>query len=130
MVKTKQRITLEEIMLNAPREVEVEGYNSTVLVRDPTKRDRIDARNEAMKSSLWEDLTEEQRTLDILDRVVFRTIVEPEITEETYLNAREGIIRDIIDSVLVDYTKRLRAISDKRQRTLKDFLELMKVKNP
>jgi len=129
MTKKKERITLEQIMLNAPREIEVEGYG-TILVRDPTKQDRIDARKEASSNPIWEQLTDEEKNLETLDRLMFRIIVEPKIAPEDYLGARETAIRDILDSVILDYTKRLRELSDKRKRTLKSFLDLMKVSSP
>jgi len=128
MTKKKERITLEQIMLNAPREIEVEGYG-TILVKDPTKQDRIDARKEASSNPIWDQLTAEEKNLETLDRLMFRIIVEPKLNSNNYLQARETVIRDILDSVILDYTKRLRSLSDKRKRTLKDFLELMKVSN-
>jgi len=125
----KERIKLTEIMFNEPREIEVEGYG-TILVRDPTRKDRIDARKEASNHPLWDTLTEEEKNLETLDRLMYRIIVEPKLTEEQYYGARETVIRDIIDSVIVDYTKRLKDLTDKRKKTLKYFLGLMKVNVP
>jgi len=129
MSNKKKRITLEQIILNKPREIEVEGYG-TILVRDPTKKDRIEAREEASKHPLWDTLKEEEQNIEVLDRLMYRIIVEPKLTEKEYFEAKETAIRDIIDSVILDYTKRLKDLSDKRKRTLKYFLDLMKVDIP
>ena len=112
-------------MLNEPRVIEIEGYG-TVKVRDPTKGDRIQAKQEAMESPVWDSLSLEEQELDVLYRTMIMCVVEPKITKEMYLEGKESAIRDIIDSVLLDYSQRLREISDKRKRTMKGFLEAMK----
>ena len=129
MVSKKKRITIEQLLFNEPREIEVEGYG-TVLVRDPTKNDRIEAKKEAKEYPLWDQLSPEEQNLLVLDRTILRIIVEPELPKNIYFEARESAIRDVIDSVILDYTKRLRTLADKRKRTIKDFLELMKVSSP
>ena len=126
--KNKTKITLEQIMLNQPREVEVEGYG-VVMVRDPTKEDRIVARQEAMESPVWDSLSTDVQDMQVMHRVMVKIVVEPEITNATFLAGKETVIRDIIDSVLLDYTKRLRSITDKRSKTIKGFLDLMQAKN-
>ena len=115
-------------MLNQPREVEVEGYG-VVMVRDPTKEDRIVARQEAMESPVWDSLSTDVQDMQVMHRVMVKIVVEPEITNATFLAGKETVIRDIIDSVLLDYTKRLRSITDKRSKTIKGFLDLMQAKN-
>lgn len=128
MSKKKDRISIEQILFNEPREIEVEGYG-TILVRDPTKGDRIEAKKEAQEHPLWDQLPNEEKELLVLDRLILRIIVDPVIPKNVYFDGRESAIRDVIDSVILDYTKRLRELADKRKKTITDFLELMKARN-
>jgi len=121
----KTRITLDQIMNNEPYEIEVPPYG-TILVRDPTRKDKLEARKEAMKSPYWESMDKATQDDDIAYRVAIKCVIEPEITVEQYLNAPEPKIITILDSVLLEYGKRLKSIIEKRSKIVKDFLSLMK----
>ena len=114
-------IKIEEIISNQPRTLEVKGLGK-IKVRDPTKRDRMEATNEAIKMSNWEQLTELEKSVEIQNRVSLKMIIEPKITEEQYLNSSDIKINKVIESISLDYTKRIVEINKDRKRIIQDFL--------
>jgi hypothetical protein len=125
----KKYIRLEDILLNEPRDLEIPGIG-VVKIRDPTVGDRIEAKRAAMEHPLWDKMTEEERGSEIQRQLALRMLVEPKITKEQYLQANDPLLFTILDTVIIDYVMRLKALSDKRQKILKDFLEVMKEGGP
>ena len=119
--KDKERITIEEIMSNVSREIVISRIG-TVLIRDPTKRDRIESRLEASKMETWNQLDELEKSIEIQNRVALKMIVEPKITEEDYLNAPDSTISKIIEVVSLEYSKRVAELGKERKKQLVNFL--------
>jgi len=121
MSKDKKLIKIEEIMSNLPREIPIKGIG-TVLIRDPTKRDRIEARLESSKMDTWDQLDNLEKSIEIQNRVALKMIVEPKITEEEYLNAPDSTISRIIEIVTLEYSKRVAELGEERKKQLANFL--------
>ena len=122
--KLKRRITLEDILFNEPYEVEIPGYG-TVLVRDPTEMDKIEARKAAMKHPLWEQMTEAERDAEFQKQLARVRLVEPKVSLEDYYNANPKLLA-ILDVLAMQYFKRMKELTSKYQNAIKDFLEVMK----
>lgn len=121
-------LSLNEIMSNDPRELEVTGFG-TVKVRDPTVDDKIKAREEAKKDSRWAELNEAEKNALILDLLSLKLIVDPKISVENYYTANSVKLSNIISSVIMDYTVRHKKMQDKRQKEIDIFLEAVKESN-
>ena len=126
--KSKYRVKLEDVLFNEPWEVEVPGVG-TVLVRDPTERDRIEARKAARKHPLWDELNEVQKSAEIQKHLARIMLVEPKISEEDYFNANSKILDAILDTVSMVYMKKINELTKKRQELIRDFLEVLKEGN-
>jgi len=122
---TKKYITLEEILYNEARDLEIPGVG-VVKVKDPTVLDRIEAKKAAMKHPLWDKMSEDEQGSEIQRQLALRMLVEPKITQEQYLQANDPLMFTILDTVIIDYVMRLKALTDKRKKILQDFLDLMK----
>jgi len=117
----KRLITIEEIMTNQPWEIYIKNIGK-VLARDPTKGNRIEARLEASKMKIWDQLSDIDKTLEIQNRVALKMLVEPKIGEEQYLNAPDSKITRIIDAVSLEYSKRIAKLGEERKKQLASFL--------
>ena len=126
--KSKYRIKLEDVLFNEPWEVEVPGVG-TVLVRDPTERDRIEARKAARKHPLWNELSEVEKSAEIQRHLARLMLVEPKVSEEDYFKANSKIMDAILDTVSMEYMKKVSELTRKRQELIKDFLRLLKERN-
>jgi len=122
-------ITLDRLLNNTPIEVHVPGVGK-VRYRMPTKEDRLEAKKLARTHPFWDELSELEKLDEDTAALVLQILVEPKITYEDYLKAREDYMEAIIQVVAIDLTKRLEAIRDKRSKILSDFLEQMKAKIP
>ena len=126
--KSKYRIKLEDVLFNEPWEVEVPGVG-TVLVRDPTERDRIEARKIARKHPLWDELSEVQKSAEVQRHLARIMLVDPKISEEDYFKANSKIMDAILDTVSMVYVKKVNELTRKRQELIRDFLEVLKEGN-
>ena len=122
---TNKILTLNEILDNSPRELDVKGIG-IIKVRDPTTKDRIDAKEEAKKDSRWEELSIPEQDALVLDFMALRMIVEPKITIEDYYKANSVTLMNIVNAVIIDYTNRYTILQDKRKKEINDFLDRMK----
>jgi len=115
------RITLEELIKNEPRELEVPDVG-TVLVRDPTEEDRIEARKLAKKHPLWEELDPTQKDNLELSLLVLRIVVDPKIPPDQMYKCSSVKLGAIIDVVAAEITGRTRRLADKRRPMVDAFL--------
>jgi len=126
---TNKILSLEEILDNSPRELEIPGIG-TIKVRDPTTKDRIDSREEAKKDPRWKELSEAEKNALVLDFMAMKIITEPEITVDDYYKANSIKLMNILNAVIIDYTSRYTELQDKRKKEIDSFLERMKASNP
>ena len=126
--KSKYRIKLEDVLFNEPWEVEVPGVG-TVLVRDPTERDRIEARKAARKHPLWDELNDVEKSAEIQKHLARIMLVDPKISEEDYFRANSNVMNAILDTVSMVYVKKVNELTKKRQELIRDFLEALKEGN-
>ena len=118
---SENKITLKQILENPPVEIEVPGVGK-FLVREPTRKDRIEAREEARKLPYWKDLTDIEQFEEINVRIVVRTIVEPKMTLEDLQNMPLSKQTAIVDTVSAFHNKRILDLYEKRRKLLEDFL--------
>ena len=126
---TTKLLSLEEILDNSPRELEVHGIG-TIMVRDPTTRDRIDARNTAKKDPRWSEMKDDEKNALVLDFMAMSIIVEPKITSNDYYTANSIRLMNILNAVVIDYTNRYTELQDKRKAEIDAFLKRLKESNP
>jgi len=122
-------ISLKEILDNPPYELEVKGIGF-VKIRDPTKEDRLEAREEAKKMPGWDQLSPEEQAAEIKKRVALKMLIEPKITIKDYMKAPESKIENIIDAIIIHYTLKFNKLIQERKEEIQRFLELLKVKSP
>ena len=118
---TKKRITLKQLLENEPVELEVKGYG-TILVREPTLKDRIEAREEAMKLPEWEKMNPIERETEIIMRTIVKAIVEPKIEDFTQIPLKKWIA--IYEAILTWLGR-----PEERARMVNDFLPQKKEEN-
>jgi len=122
-------ITLDLLIENTPIEVDVPGIG-IVKYKMPTRGDRLEAEKRARKHPYWKEMEEIEKTDERVTQLVLQILVEPRITPEQYMNAREDYMEAIIQAVSVDLVKRLEELRRKRSKLINDFLELMKERVP
>lgn len=127
--KKESKLTLKELLDNAPRELPIESLEIVVKVRDPTTEDKINARIEAKKHPLWNDMNDLEKATEISTRLALKMIVEPEITYDDYKKCPSPKIDTIIEAVLLDWNKRVTMFTDKTRRELRSFLEQQREKS-
>jgi len=123
---TKDKIlTLKEILSNEPRVLVIPGIGK-VKIRDPTVKDRIDAEVLASKHPRWKEMDKEERTALVTKMVTLKMLIEPKITYEDYLKSNDSTLLAILDTIAMDYALRIRKLSEKRSKMIKDFLSVMR----
>jgi len=122
-------ISLNDILDNPSRVLEVKGIGN-IMVRDPTTKDRLEARDQAKKDPRWESMSQEERLGLIQDLIAIKMMVEPKVTIDDYYNANSVKLMNIIDAIVIDYTKRFQSLTKKREKEIRDFLELLREGNP
>jgi len=125
----KEIVSLKELLDNPTYELEVKGVGF-VKVRDPTKGDRIEAKEDAKKLPDWDKLSPMEQAIEIQRRVALKMLVEPKLSEEDYFKAPESKIENIIDAIIIYYTTKFRELTDKRKEEIQHFLDLLKEKTP
>ena len=128
MSKESKILTLSEILNNTPRELNIAGIG-TITVKDPTTQDRIDSREDAKKDARWNELQEAEKSALVLDFMAIKMIVEPKITIEDYYKANSVTLINILNAVIMDYTKRFSELQDKRKKEINAFLDQVKESN-
>jgi len=127
---TKDKIvTINDIIDRPVHTIDVPGFGKVKYV-DPTMGDRLDAVKEAKEDPRWEHLDEAQRLSLVSDFVVLKMLVEPKITKEQYYKSSVITLGNIMDAVWTDYNIRYLKLREKRQKQIKDFLELTKESFP
>ena len=114
-------IKLEQIISNEPRTLTVKGIGK-IKVKDPSKKDRMEATKEANAMIGWDQLTELEKSVEVQNRITLKMIVEPKISEDDYLNSPDTKISKIIDAVSLDYSKRISDLNEERKSGIIDFL--------
>ena len=125
----KETITLKQLLENTPVEIEVPGVG-TFKVREPTRKDRIDAMTEARQSSYWDKLSEAEQWTEIQERLVIKTIVEPKLTWEQYEQLPMSVQTAIVDVISAYHNRKILDLYKKRRKLIEDFLGLAKEENP
>jgi len=105
----KKMVTIEEILYNEPREIEIPGWG-IVKVRDPKVKDRREAYRKASEHPAWDRMSMLERASEIARWLALLTIVEPKIDEETYLEANELKIIRLLDKVAEECGKRIKEL--------------------
>jgi len=116
-------ITLQELLSNEPRDLPIESLDITVKVRDPTTRDKIEVRQEAMKSPLWKDMSDIEQATEISNRLALKMLVEPKITYKEYLDCPSPKIDAILEAVTWDWSQRVTKLTEKTRKSMRDFLQ-------
>ena len=114
-------IKLEQIISNEPRTLIVKGIGK-IKIKDPSKKDRMEATKEANAMIGWDQLTELEKSVEVQNRITLKMIVEPKITEDDYLNSPDTKMSKIIDAVSLDYSKRISDLNEERKSGIIDFL--------
>jgi hypothetical protein len=122
----ENKISLKELLDNEPRELYIEDLDLTIKVRDPTTEDKITARTEAKKLPLWNEMSDLEKATEISTRLALKMIVEPKITYEEYKKCPSPKIDTIIETVLLEWNKRVTMYTDKTRKAMRDFLEQRK----
>ena len=118
----KRRITLKQLLENEPVEIEVPGFG-TILVREPTMKDRIEARAEAMKLPGWEKMDPLERETEIVMRTIARAIVEPKIDSFKDIPMKKWLA---IYSAILDWMGK----AEETDRQVEDFLPQKREESP
>ena len=118
----KKRITLKQLLENEPEEIEVEGFG-TILVREPTMQDRVEARAEAMKLPGWDKMDPLERETEIVMRTIARAIVEPKIENFKDIPMKKWIA---IYSAILDWMGK----PEETSRKVEDFLPQKREESP
>ena len=128
------KITLKQLLENEPVEIEVPGVGK-VLVREPTRKDRIEAREEVSKLPYYDKLSDSDRLVEIQERLVVKTIVKIKYEDseewvdfswEQYEKMPLSMSQSIYDVVSAFHVSRMLALYKKREKTMQDFLQQMK----
>ena len=122
MKQVKRRITLKQLLENEPVEIEVPGFG-TILVREPTMKDRIEARAEAMKLPGWEKMDPLERETEIVMRTIVRAIVEPKIDSFKDIPMKKWLA---IYSAILDWMGK----AEETDRQVEDFLPQKREESP
>jgi len=121
----KKILSINEILDNPVRELDVPGIGK-VIIRDPTVEDRIEANKEASKHPNWKDMNEVDQRIEVQKYVSLRMLVEPNISIEDYKKANDLTILTILDTIAMDYGRKLKKLTDKRKGVIDSFLQEMK----
>lgn len=128
MSKEKKVLSIEDILSNPIRELNIPGLG-IVKIKDPTIEDRLEATKEAQKNPNWKNMDERERGAEIIKLTALRMLVEPKITFEQYKEANDLTMLTILDTIAMDYGKRLKELTDKRKRVVDSFLQEMKMES-
>jgi len=120
---SKSSITLKQLLENDPWEVKIESLKVVVKVKDPTVQDKIDVRTEAMKNPLWDKMSDIEKATEISSRLALRMLVDPKIEYEEYLKCASPKIDAIIEAINWEWNKRVRKLTSKTRKAIKDFLD-------
>lgn len=121
----KKTLTLNEILENPIEELEIPGIGF-VKARCPTTKDKLDAKNELKALGELDDTT---KMIELGRLQALKMLVEPKITLEDYLKCNDALIFNILDTIDIWYTLKLKSYTDKRKAMIKDFLEQVKELN-
>lgn len=119
------RLTLDKLLFNNPEEIDIPGVGR-VLVREPTRGEKIMARVDATKLPYYDKLTELEQTEEQTMRLIPSCFVEPKMTYDEFLNMPQSVQMAVYDMVTMWLATRTARLSDKRKQYLKDFLQQMK----
>ena len=125
MTKGKKDITLtlEDILDNGVTKLSIKGLKKSVVVRDPSIRERLQARKEASELPGWDSMDRLERSAEINKLVAVKMLVDPEVSLEDYLNSSDILMFVIIDEVSLYYVTKLNKLTAKRSRDIEAFLE-------
>ena len=118
----KKRITLKQLLENEPVEIEVKGFG-TILVREPTMQDRIEARAEAMKLPGWDKMDPLERETEVTMRTIAKAIVEPKIERFTDIPMKKWLR---IYAAILDWMGK----AEETDRQVEDFLPQKREESP
>ena len=121
----KKMVDPETVYLREPWEVEVPGVG-TVLARDPSEGDKIEARKAARKHPLWDELTDAERAAEYQKHLARIMLVDPKFSEEDYYKANSVKLEAILDCVSMEYHRRVHELTKLRESKIRDFLGRLK----
>lgn len=126
MTKKKEiasELKIEDVLFNDATEILIEGINKTVKIKNPLIKQKLEARKEATTLPAWDVMTDIEKREEIAKLVALKMIVEPEITLDDYLNSNDITIMTILDGVSRYYIEKIRKLTSKKNKEVKDFLE-------
>jgi len=121
------RITVskDEIIFNDPIDLTL-ADGRVVKIRYPTLKDRREVLQEIDNDPVLKNLPDNEKTMEIQNRLALRMLVEPKITLEEYLSAPDYKIIDLLDMIWMEYTKRVYSIMKRKRQLFSHFLEQLK----
>jgi len=128
----KKVLSLDELLYRPVKELKINfrGEVRTIKVRDPTEGEVREAMEAAKKHPLWESMKEEERLAEIVTQIALRMLVEPRITTENIHEISDIELREILDTVIVYRTMRLKSLTGKKADVeIQRFLEQEKDKS-
>ena len=127
MTKNKDfTLTLDDILDNGVTKLTIESLGKEVVVKDPTIRERLEARKEASTLPGWDTMDRLERSAEVNKLVAIKMLVEPKLSLEDYLNSSDIIMFVVVDEVSLYYVNKLTKMTEKRNKEVNDFLEQTK----
>jgi len=123
--KEKSILTLSDIIDNPVKTLKIKGVG-IVKIRDPTVKDRLEAKEFLLSLQGYKDMTDMEKGLEEQKLIALKMLVEPKISFEDYKECNEIKILAILDSVAMEYGKKMKILTDKRRREIDTFLSQMK----
>ena len=124
----KKVISIEQIIDNPIRVLDIPGLG-LIKIKDPTIGDRLEATKEAQKNPNWKNMDERERGAEVIKLTSLLMLVEPKISFKEYYKANDLTMITVLDTIAMDYGKRIKKLTDKRKRVVDSFLEEMKKEN-
>lgn len=87
---------LDKLILNTPETLEIPELSITLKVKEPTRKERILAKSEAVSNNkTWAQMDEQEKNEELFMRLLPMIIVEPKITYDD-LNAMPESTRAVL----------------------------------
>jgi hypothetical protein len=93
---------LDKLILNSPDTLEIKELGITIKVREPTRKEKLIAKSEAMNSKGWSSFDENEKAEDLFLRLLPSMIVEPKITYDD-INAMPESTRAVLIKAISEW---------------------------
>jgi hypothetical protein len=104
--------TLENLLLNTGEDLEITDLGITIKVREPTRLERIKARNASSSVQGYKELSEADKNEEFISNLIPYMIVEPKMTYDD-LNKMPESKRIALVKAMVDWwNKKLSSIKE------------------